>query len=97
MSKYLVAKKFFEKKRPTGGLYDAEIEYLESTGSELINTTHSPSLNTKMEFELMPLEYTGGNHIGFTPSSTNNNDNTDFRFFMYAYDTVFFDYGNKRI
>jgi hypothetical protein len=33
MSKYLVAKKFFEKKRPTGGLYDAEIEYLESTGT----------------------------------------------------------------
>jgi hypothetical protein len=28
MSKYLVAKKFFEKKRSTGGLYDAEIEYL---------------------------------------------------------------------
>lgn len=64
MSKYLVAKKFFKNKRPTSGLYDAEIEYLESTGSESINTNHRPSLNTKMEFELMPLEYTGAVHIG---------------------------------
>jgi hypothetical protein len=38
MSKFLVAKKFFESKRPTGGLYDAEIEYLETIGSQCIDT-----------------------------------------------------------
>ena len=38
MSKYLVSKKVFKNKRPSGGLYDAEIEYLESTGTQYIDT-----------------------------------------------------------
>jgi hypothetical protein len=76
MSKFLVAKKFFENKQDSGLLYDAEIEYLESAGLELIDTNHIPTLNTKMEFEMMPLSYTGENHVGFSHKNVSDDEYT---------------------
>jgi len=60
MSKFLVAKKFFENKHDSGLLYDAEIEYLEGTGTQYIEP-----------MEIIPNENMG---IHMYSISSNNDD-----------------------
>jgi hypothetical protein len=75
-----------------------EIEYLEGNGG-IINTNYIPTLNTSIEFEMMPLEYTGYNYIGSIPPGLINgtDDDLDFRFFATEPGHIYFDFTNRRI
>jgi hypothetical protein len=82
MSKYLVAKKFFKNKRPTGGLYDAEIEYLENSSYQYINTHIIPTDNTKFELTFKAEEHTSTWSVFFgSTTSDNSPDSVLFRFY----------------
>jgi hypothetical protein len=94
MSKFLVTKKVF--KDNSNLPYDAEIEYLEGNGG-IINTEHIPTLNTSMEFEMMPLEYTYQAYIGFPYILAGENDDADFRFFVTEQNHIYFDFSYSRI
>jgi hypothetical protein len=50
-----------------------------------------------MEFEMMPLEYTGSNYIGFSYELADYDDDADFRFFAAAANHIYFDFSNRRI
>lgn len=74
--------------------------YIEGNGG-VINTNHIPTLNTSLEFEMMPLEYTGENYIGFpwqlVSTSESTGDNKDFRFFTPEQNCIYFDFSSGRI
>ena len=70
--------------------------YIEGNGA-IINTNHIPTLKTSIEFEMMPIDYTGENYIGFPYTLAGNNDNKDFRFFAVSSSEMYFDFTNRRI
>lgn len=79
----------------TSPLY-VQCNYIEGNGG-IINTGHIPTLNTSMEFEMMPIDYTGQNYIGFPYALADNNDNKDFRFFVISSSEMYFDFSYQRI
>ena len=59
--------------------YDHQLEYLESTGSQYIDTGVVPNTNTKVQFKVMNTVSTGDCILGYS----NRNDNADWRLFNY--------------
>ena len=59
--------------------YDAEIEYLESSGTQWIDTGITPNTNTKVQFKFKNFDSTGNVIIGYYIG----NDRSDWRFFNY--------------
>lgn len=68
--------------------YDSEIEYLQSSGTQWIDTGIIPTSDTKIQFKFKNLAATGDNIIGYQ----HNNDQTDWRFFNYS-SKAYFDAG----
>ena len=71
-----------------GAYYDAEIEYLENTGTQRIDTGIIPNASTKVQFQLMRLDSSGDSVIGYIPDDLN-----DWRFFFYSNKAYFDTYG----
>lgn len=70
-----------------------EVEYIESSGTQWINTGITPNTNTISKIKFMNLEETGNVIFGYYA----NNDNTDYRFFN-VHSKYYFDApGNRRI
>ena len=69
--------------------YDAEIEYLESTGTQWIDTGIIPDSNTIVQFKFVNLYITGDVIIGYFTNDTN-----DWRLFNNA-STCYFDMPNS--
>ena len=69
----------------SGPPYDAEIEYLESTGTQYIETGIIPNYQTKVQFKFMNLARTGDVIIGYDVG----NDKTDWRFFNHNCEAFF--------
>ena len=69
--------------------YDAEIEYLESTGTQWIDTGIIPDSNTIVQFKFVNLYITGDVIIGYFINDTN-----DWRFFNNA-SACYFDMPNS--
>ena len=65
--------------------YDTEIEYLESTGTQWIDTGITPYTNTRVQFKFMNLAVTGDVIVGYYTTD----DKTDWRFFNYQQQTYF--------
>ena len=66
-------------------LYDSEIEYLESSGTQWIDLGIIPDQNTKVQFKFKNLIATGGSILGYN----NNSDIQDWRFFNYGQKAYF--------
>ena len=73
--------------------YDAEIEYIESTGTQYIDTLIIPTANTVMRYRFMNMQVTGNVILGYT----NGNDQQDFRMFNYNSQIYFDGIGGVRI
>lgn len=56
--------------------YDAELKYIQSSGTQYINTRLTPSANLVLQFGFVNLASTGDVIVGTSP-----NDNADYRFF----------------
>lgn len=70
-----------------------EIEYLESTGTQMIDTGYVPTLQTSVNAKYTPLEKTGNVTFG---CSWRDDDNKDWRYFDYSGGTIF-DCGTARV
>ena len=80
------------RRRVCGGKslpYDAEIEYLESSGTQWIDTGVIPDSNTIVQFKFVNLNITGDVIIGYFTDDTN-----DWRFFNHA-SACYFDTPNS--
>ena len=69
-----------------------KVEYIQSSGTQYIDTGVIPNENTRIQMKFRPLVATGGVIIGYNTG----NDNTDYRFFN-ASSGNYFDMWNKRI
>lgn len=80
-------------RKSEGGLPSGytRIKYLESTGTQYIDTEIKPTINTKCELGVEMLSNTVG-LIGYV----HGNDNNDYRLFLYA-NVLYFDFKNYRI
>ena len=67
-----------------------ELEYIESTGTQYIDTGLKPTVNTKCEFGVMTTSSTGA-LIGYV----RGNDDNDYRLFIYG-NRLYFDFKNFR-
>lgn len=78
--------------------YDEELEYIESTGTQWIDTGIKPKLTTKARMKVCNKAWTGDVIFGFTPPSTVSSwDTKDWRIFNHS-NTVYFDMlGGARI
>ena len=59
--------------------YDAQVEYIESSGTQWIDTGFTPNQNTSAKFKVMNLAVTGSCIVGYQAG----NDSQDWRFFNY--------------
>lgn len=69
-----------------------KVEYIQSSGTQWIDTGVIPNQNTRIQMKFRPLAAIGGVIIGYN----NGNDSTDYRFFN-ASSGNYFDIWNKRI
>lgn len=72
--------------------YDAEICYIESTGTQYIDTGVIPTADTTIIYKFMNKEVTGNVILGYN----NGNDNQDFRLFNYNSQIYFDGIGGRR-
>ena len=68
-----------------------ELEYIESTGTQYIDTKVKPTVNTKFSFGVYMLEQTGDCIIG-----NSLNDDNDYRIFNYS-GSIYWDFKDSRI
>ncbi|MBQ9657938.1 MAG: hypothetical protein IJV31_04120, partial [Clostridia bacterium] len=68
-----------------------EVEYIESTGEQLIDLDIIPKKDLNIEITMTPIEKTPNIYIGAAYS-----DQTDYRFF-YTGNTLYFDIANQRL
>lgn len=71
--------------------YDAEIEYLESTGTQWIDTGIIPTINTKSQIKFCNLNATGAVIFGYNTGD----DHIDYRLFNYSSNLYFDIPGNQ--
>lgn len=79
--------------KPSGGLpweYQ-ELKYIQSTGSQYIDTGVLPTINTVSQFKFMSIATTWATIFGY-----DNPDNNDYRLFNYG-SSIYFDFGTDRI
>lgn len=69
-----------------------KVEYIQSSGTQYIDTGVIPNENTRIQMKFRPLAVIGGSIIGYN----NANDSTDYRFFN-ANSNNYFDMWDKRI
>lgn len=71
--------------------YDSEIEYLETTGTQWIDTGVVPAEDTIVNIKFMPLTADGGVIVGYSTNDPGVSDLIDWRLFNYT-DKVYFDW-----
>lgn len=78
---------------PSGRLPEGytELEYIQSSGTQWIDTKVKPTVNTKFSFGVYMLEQTGGCIIG-----NSLNDDNDYRIFNYS-GAIYWDFKDSRI
>jgi len=72
--------------------YDAEIEYIEGSGTQWIDTLITPDSNTKIQVKLMNKEVSGNVILGYYIDS----DTSDYRLFNYN-NKIYFDVYSQRV
>lgn len=77
------------RRRLLMGISISEIEYIESSGTQYIDTGITPSASTKIVFKFTNLQVTGDAIIGYQEST----DKKDWRFFNYNQAAYFDTYG----
>ena len=76
---YNLEKKLSQHVQSSSTLYDAEIEYIESTGTQWIDTGIKPTEKTSAQFKVYNKAITGGSIFGYS----GQNDTRDYRIFNY--------------
>ena len=90
-SRFLVSRRIIEPYSPIIKEY-IELEYIEGTGTQLLDFGFSPRSFDVCTTKIMPIEYTGHSYIGNMLT-----DNNDWRFFVANKTTAYFDAFETRI